>query len=359
MRPRWNSSLAVRGGRRGFTLVEIVAVLAVVLILALAMLAAGVRHLDFLSAQAETAALKTISAALQSSILQARYIPDQNSWYSCVATNAGMHTNDVLYTPRNIRRVYLIDPSFLVGTGSGQPLPYSQTITGSAFNPVNARVMILSSMGTALPVTSGTNSAFNTIWNTPDGLVPNDLAWSSFKNGSDLKIQRLNLQALFHQVIINPSAYNTTGGFSIDTSITNKPPAAGSGAFSGYYLHGTVLGLYWTNVPVISQMIARDCSFTFDNAGWHGSLLNLNSSTNSQIASANLMYDTIVQLFLSSPSNIYNGETPMQVFSAYTNYLTAYYTWATNGFTNLAFSTAVANAAIAVDAADSAAASPK
>src|SRR6266511_5640380 len=64
------------------------------------------------------------------------------------------------------------DPGLRIGpTNTSQLLPYTQSTNGSA-PPLNPRLMILSSLAQALPVSSGTNSAFQTIWNTADGAVP-------------------------------------------------------------------------------------------------------------------------------------------------------------------------------------------
>jgi hypothetical protein len=63
-------------------------------------------------------------------------------------------TSAISTNSRRYARAFLIDPNLRVGTNGGAPLPYVQDANGS-INPVSARVMIVSSLAQALPVSSG------------------------------------------------------------------------------------------------------------------------------------------------------------------------------------------------------------
>lgn len=315
---------------RAFTLIEIIAVLAVIAVLAAVLVPALIKQLDRAASQSEAGTLKRLSDGLRGSILQNRSIPDQTLWAPSIAASVGMQTSDVLTNARNVARVYLIDPNLRIGPSStSRLLPYVQSTNGSA-TPVNARVMILSSLAQVLPVGSGTNSAFDTIWNTADGAVPGDAAWSGYKRGDDLKIQRVNLAPLFCQLFLNNSTNNPTCGLTFD-SVTN---IITSNTFSGFYLTGTVLGLYWTNTLVAQQVLTRDCGFTFDVTGWHGSLLNAPTLSGGGGGGSGSFsnLDFIIPLFLSTANNPRSGQSPLNVFTALTNYMTTYKAWANAGF---------------------------
>jgi len=314
---------------RAFTLIELIVVLAIIAVLAAVLAPALIKQLDYAAAQSEVSLLKRFADGLRASILKTRSIPDQSSWVQVIATSVGLQTNDVWKNTRKVTRVYLIDPALRIGPSStSQLLPYGQSTNGAAA-PVNARLMILSSLAQALPVGNGTNGGFNTIWNTVDGAVPSDSAWSGYTRGDDLKIQRINLAPLFHQLFLN-SATNSNCALTFDGSTNNIT----TNAFSGYYLDGTILALYWTNTLVAQQVLTRDCGFTFETAtGWHGSLLNaptLSGGSGNGAGFTNL--DFIIPLFLSCSNNPRSGKSPMAVFTAMTNYLYTYKLWGNAGF---------------------------
>src|SRR5439155_24791952 len=140
----------------------------------------------------------------------------------------------VLTNGRRYARAFLIDPSLSIG---GAGLPYTQTTNGAS-SVNNARVMIVSSLAGALP--NGLSSApqdvptFNAIWNTPEGGTP--AGWTM--SGDDLRIKKLNLEPLFHQLILyNHDPTNVTAPFSIDRGTTNTV-ASGPPGWNKYYLEG-------------------------------------------------------------------------------------------------------------------------
>src|SRR6266567_1972443 len=187
---------------RAFSLVELIAVLAAIAILAAALAPALIRHMDRIVGERESAALKSFGDALQQSIRRNRYIPSHTDWATTVATELGVDVANVTINPRNQPRFFLIDPNWQIGsTVAGQS--YQQTNSGSSILPVNPRVLMLSSIGTSLPggITNGfaTPANFTNIWNGADGTVPTNApafaGWTG--NGEDVKVQRVNLSSLF------------------------------------------------------------------------------------------------------------------------------------------------------------------
>src|SRR5213592_2232841 len=142
-----HSSFVIRHSYRAFSLIEMIGVLAVIAILAAALAPSFVRQMDKTAGDQESAALKSFGDALQSSIMRSRYIPSATDWASRVATELGVDTTAVTDSPRRQPRFFLIDPNLTI---AGAGLPYTQTNAGSASKPVSPRVMILSSVGTAL-----------------------------------------------------------------------------------------------------------------------------------------------------------------------------------------------------------------
>lgn len=262
-----------------FTLIEMVGVLAVIAILALILIPVLIRQMDRVALDKETKLLKTFADGLRQQIINTRYIPDHTThptWYSMIASNLGLSTNQVLINDRRVARVFLIDPTFELrrfGESASKP-PYRQNANGAMDNPNsppfrNPRLMILSSIAQPLPVASGVSTAFNTIWNTEEGKVPADSAWNSFQKGEDLRIQRVHLGDLFVDLSLN----------LLDSSSPAYPYAIhgefGTQLFVDprYFLDSSLLELYdgcsSTNVTLrYSEILHRSKSFSFVGCSW-------------------------------------------------------------------------------------------
>src|SRR5262245_52872169 len=121
-----------RARQRGVTLIELIGVLTVLAIFACALVPVLIRQMDKIAGDQESASLKSISEALQQSILRNRYIPNDANWVSTVATELGVNASNVATNGRKQPRFFLIDPALQVGT-NGAGLPYAQTnwVSGS------------------------------------------------------------------------------------------------------------------------------------------------------------------------------------------------------------------------------------
>src|SRR5881396_1136137 len=71
---------------RSFSLIELIAVLAVIALLAASLVPTLIRQMDRIAGDQESAALKSFGDALNQSIRRNRYIPSQTDWASTVAT---------------------------------------------------------------------------------------------------------------------------------------------------------------------------------------------------------------------------------------------------------------------------------
>jgi hypothetical protein len=236
-------------------------------------------------------------------------------------------------------------------------LPYSQTnyyvaaaTVATPMLPVNPRVMIVSSLGRALPATVATgtfgdtnsNRYFANLWNAQDGTVPSDGAWSLWPgNPGDVVVQRINLEPLFVHLLLSKYNSTTNGGYTIDGNDGTTVPLQVSSSVDGYFIRGTVLTLY-TNNPSdpnqihafdTKQILTADCSFVFEQGIWRGSL------TGASFANGAAGGGDVVQHFLDAATNV-NSANPignaqqMLVVSNMLAYMSNYNVWAQGGFKN-------------------------
>jgi len=349
-----------------FSLIEMIGVLAVIAILAAVLVPSLIRQMDRIAGEQESATLKSFSDALQSSITRltpahptSHYIPSVADWASTVATELGVDVANVTTNSRRQPRFFLIDPALRIGNNS-LGLLYSQTnwVSGSVVTntagvvvaPLSPRLLILSSIGRALPtnivssVASSTN--FNAIWDrndTGNALPATSFAWTGWPNGDDLKVQRVNLSALFVRLILTTNV-SESAYYSIDSTNTSDKYNVLSPGRDGYFIKNSVLYLYTqgrTNIDS-QQILSRDTSFVYEQNVWRSSL------TGGSFLAGSLDLGSTVDKYLEAPENtnaMYtltnngHGNTSSMtqqsvVVSNMIAYMKAYTNWAASGFSD-------------------------
>jgi prepilin-type N-terminal cleavage/methylation domain-containing protein len=330
------------------TLIEMIAVLAIIAIFAAAVVPLLFRQMDRAAGSQEAARLKSCSTALQESIMRNRYIPGTNDWSTVIANEAGVSLSSVTTNSRNRNRYFLADPNLRIG--SSATLPYVQEV-GGVTGVTNARVMLLSSIGP--PLTAAPAGAdFDGIWNWVDDspLPPTNSVFANIKRGDDIKVQRIDLGSLFVQLALTTNSSTLSAYYSISTNAVSTAqsivPAAG---FTNRFLISSVLGLYLSNgVATDSQQIlTRNSSFAYEGDVWLNTIYGRPpSSSGSGFSTLGIgaMAYAIVTNFLAAPKNYGTGASnQIDVVQSMIDYMNAYDAWAGSNFTN----STLKNAAIA------------
>jgi type II secretory pathway pseudopilin PulG len=329
-------------GRRqsGVALIAWIGVVAVIAIGIAFLLPALLREIDYSVARSESATLKTLGNALQTAIQHQSYIPYQGDWHQRVSAETGMALASITNNPRNKPRILVIDTNGWFGT---ELLPYTQDFAGTTNFPLNARMMIVTSLGASLPISGGPVSAsvFSNLWNAADGAKLTTAPWTTWSGQpQDVKVERVNLSPLFVtlRMVTHPQgapqglySIGSEGGvhpaeYQNDQSPT--PPR--------YYIQGTALRLYWYDVPTLTghldstQIMDRDGSFMYENGKWR-------SSSAGGMMPGGVDISGIVLAFLNSVPNLnaQNGADQQRlVVLSMMNYMSNYIAWANGNFTD-------------------------
>lgn len=171
----------------GFSLIELIGVLAIMAILASVIAPNTLRSLDRAAVNAEARTLDNLGEQVKICLRANGTAPTAANWTTTVGSYADISPADIATNRRRINRVYITDP---------------------ATNPTQ-RVLILSSMraGLNLPTAANINTAvrFQDIWQTVDGALPTTAswsgwtAWSAVANSTDyLLIERVNLAPIYN-----------------------------------------------------------------------------------------------------------------------------------------------------------------
>lgn len=199
----------------GFTMIEMIGVLAVLSIMVALITPNLIDQLDRAAQDLEEASLKTIGQGVES------YLRANEAWPANLAAlspdfvpfgNTQLSTNDRGYT-----RYFFAHPdssSFSNGTGLAQ----------SAL--ADMRFLLISNVNSDASPTINNSNQFDTWWNTDETSTP------------DLKIYRGHISQLFH--LVSVSAVGTGGSYRIAGTSTSSGGGTLS-LYSQYHLVGTVV----------------------------------------------------------------------------------------------------------------------
>lgn len=316
----------------GFSLIETIGVLAIISIVASMAVPSIVTRINRANSAKESKSLASLGKALKIQILRNKLIPDETTWAQSIADELGLPLEKVTRSVGHQPRVYLVDPAISIAGQTGV-LPYTQNDSGSATQPHNVRVIIVSSQLQTLPafLISGiaqSTEDFDKLWNTSRDEVPSGWPSEWAGHGEDLHIERLNLTSLFHRLVINDITEGTSAEIAVDASAPISIPAEG---LSGYYFLGTEISLMNDGITASQEQLDRDLSFTYERGIWRGLLWEGKVKDATDFASAldDFRLSRITQQASQSSSQ------PL-VIDAYFNYILAYAAWARAGFPSYA-----------------------
>ncbi len=207
--------------RAGFSLMEMIGVLAIMAIVAAAVTPNLAQRMSRMHASREDQTLATLAEAVLRATTLHQAIPGPRDWVAQAGAVAGLGSPEIQYAvpgDPSTARVYLIHPGFAPATTSSgvfaSPL-WTQGAAGAS-SVANARILILGvhKRGLALPYVSGaapSANAFDTVWNwhpnpatkEPPAGWPTE--WQG--NGEYLHVARLNFTPLFHRVTFSNTQY--------------------------------------------------------------------------------------------------------------------------------------------------------
>jgi len=221
----------------GFTLLEMIGVLAITAIIAATITPNVVRQLNAANADAEAQTLDTLGGALVDYIEANKRIPGPPNadWSGSIAQMAAVPTALVLRNEKGFLRGYYVDPRFF--TASAQAFSAYQQQHGLATAPVSPRIMLVSMLKSNAPGAPTTAAGFNDIWeqtNTP-----------SIVESNDNHIERINLSDLFQQVVLINNlevqpAYRIEGGPATSLALAS---AGGTLGLTRFIVRGSRLEL--------------------------------------------------------------------------------------------------------------------
>jgi len=234
-----DASACTRTG--GFTLVEMIGVLAIMAILASFIAPNVINQLAAAKRDAEDGQLATIAKGIELYIRQTRSFPATLTALSPDYVTAAL--GQLTTNPNGFLRYYFVQPNI-----SGFTNATGLSTTALA----DARYMVITHLAQNVNPPITTDASFETWWSTDETGTP------------DLKIHRGHVGHLFH--LLSLSANGAGGSYAVDGS----PTASGGGTLVPhirYHLTGTPIGLDEANtfsVPEAQFTLTTEAGFQFD-----------------------------------------------------------------------------------------------
>jgi hypothetical protein len=312
-----------------------IGVMAAIALLGLALAPVLIKQLDRFAWEKETSQLKAFADGFRQGVLKTKSIPNQTGWDQMIATNLGLEISQVRTTERGQARVFLIDPAFQIDANVGLNPSYVQNANGVTNQPVNARLLMVSSLAKALPTNlvsgvAASTAAFSNIWVVAEGSVPAGWTWNG--RGEDLAVQRIHLADVFLRLELNRDEVGGSGGrYSIEGASTNGVPGPGP-AYGAYFIDGTQLRLYDdANYLEYSEILHRSQSFFFVLGTWRAD--KFLGRTVDRLGPIDL--EQAAAKFMASKTNLCalnSGVTTWTVRDAMIGYMSNYVRWCQAGF---------------------------
>jgi len=228
---------------RGFSLLEMIAVLAVMSIMAGTIAPNVIDGIDRAISSAEEANLDALASDLVKYIERSKTIPtDQpSSWSTAIAAYSDVPQAQILENSKHYKRVLYVDPNFFTSSNK-RFRGYSQT-TGLTTEPVSPRMMLVSMLKGKVPRAPKTAAKFDAIWNQTNK--------TTVVESNDVLIKRINLSSKFHRFILT-NQYTSQVGYRIENGAQLAVPASKNGAdgvLTRYIISDSRIQLYGETYP--------------------------------------------------------------------------------------------------------------
>ena len=253
---------------RGFTLLEVIGVMAVLAILAGALAPTVFQTMQEGYRTAEKQSLANIHESLVEVLQRDKRFPTEtlSDWRDTVADYMSVAPSQVEQNSRNYNRRLYVDPMFFTATNQVFPgFTQTQGLTSTLNSP---RAMLVSSLTGNVNTNISTHAQFQLVWEQGTGAL--------LVESPDLLIERINLASEFVQVLLS-NASTDQAGYQLDGA-TEGAVAAAAGAFDGnttlYVVAGTKIELNEAPYPgggtLRTDIIDRSDSFRyeFNGAAW-------------------------------------------------------------------------------------------
>ncbi|MHB9007331.1 MAG: type II secretion system protein [Limisphaerales bacterium] len=270
-RPGFSVVAIGRSGReRGWSLIELIAVLALISALLVVVANNVFQRINEASRESDARSLRSLGEGLRSYVIRTRSIPNAAGLAVALGQELAVPAGKVRVSQSGYNRFFLYDPGLRVGTTTNSTVTFTQGNAGS-LQPVSPRLVIVSSVVKNLPTLATNTTVFNELWACTNGIAPASwTGWSSF--GEDVRVERVELRDLFSRVVLS-NVDPTRAGRYLFTGTTQLTVASGQ-QVEAWFIRGTPLDLFFANgLRQGREFVGDDVSYIHEEGRWRRGLL--------------------------------------------------------------------------------------
>lgn len=305
---------------RAFSLIELIAVLALMSIAVVIVARNAFTQITEASRQGDERSLAGLGTAARDYVIRTRILTNDAGLASTMATELAVPVGKIKKSLAGYSRSFLTDPALRLGTKTNGTLSYTQTSAGCSNQPLNLRLLIVSSVVQNLPAAATNATNFTEIWGTAEGAAP--VSWTGWgKYGDDLQVERIDMKDLFRRVILQNLDPVQTAWYQVQS--TNQISLACGQRREAWFIERTPFTFLYANKELQAQeLISEDVSYVHENGRWARSP-RYGQETFSQLV------DGFLKAGMGSPNY---GATPQATIDEFYTYLRNYGTWANDAF---------------------------
>lgn len=314
---------------RGFTLIELIGVMAIIVILASVGAEAISTRIRVTQRNTEQQNLDRIADTFREQVARARAIPDPATWTQFVCGPLGLSPAQVSTNRSGNVRILRYDPAFRVGADSRSPStsssPIEQTSLGS-INPVNPRAILVTSTADSLPDFSSVS--FDALWNCAvDSLPAGWPAWNSSR--TDLKLARIDLRTLFARVVLQNNDPFNDAHYAVQTPADTVSVTPGNVAEMWCY-RGSILFLNQNaNTIQAAEVVHDEVSFIYEEGRWNRRVI---LGRDPKLGSFASTADTFLHSATPPATDKQLGATQQAIVEEMYQFMIQYSRWSAKGF---------------------------
>lgn len=307
------------GSLDGFSLIELIGVLAIFAILASVTTEAVLSRMVASRRHAEVAEMARLTGSMERWVRREHRLPAPSDWPVVLATGSATPIARIRTNLHGAPRSWVPDPGWTLA-GRGPAMEYRQDAYGTS-KPEGLRMLLISAPKEAMEEPSRLD--FQVWWESPTGAMPAHARRDGVVEADDVVVERIGFEPLFHRVILNNRSTALPALWAVDR-VDEVGSCGPGGHHEAYYIETSQLLLLDSGGEIQETvLVERSSSWVYDGGRWHR-----------QLGTASVLGPTEATRRISELLELpmYRGVEPAELAEAMYDLMGAHGRWSADGF---------------------------
>ena len=253
------------GSLDGFSLIELIGVLAIFAILASVTTEAVLSRMAASRRQAEVAEMSRLVASMERWVRRKHQLPAPSEWPAVLARVSAIPIATIRTNLHGAPRSWVPDPVWTLA-GRGPAMEYRQDAYGTS-RPEGLRMLLISAPNEG--VEEPARLEFQAWWENPTGAMPAHARRDGVVGADDVVMERIGFEPLFHRVILNNRSTALPARWAVDR-VDVVGSCGPGGHHEAHYIETSQLLLLDSAGDIQETVLVEgSSSWVFDGVRWH------------------------------------------------------------------------------------------